>query len=154
MPRAPWRRCRPRGRRGLPGRTDRVRSARRARGPRVPTLAGIGSSSAASYPGAVSVRRHGSRRHGPRVGASEYGVGVSADPLDAFSPAVREWFAASFEHPTAAQSRGWPAIARDEHALILAPTGSGKTLAAFLWAIDRLSSELPPERNERTRVLY
>src|SRR6266516_4333715 len=73
------------------------------------------------------------RRRGPRVGASEYVVVVSADPLDAFSPAVREWFAASFERPTAAQSRGWPAIARDEHALILAPTGSGKTLAAFLW---------------------
>jgi ATP-dependent Lhr-like helicase len=79
---------------------------------------------------------------------------VSADPLSAFSPAVRAWFAASFEEPTAAQSRGWPAIARDEHALILAPTGSGKTLAAFLWAIDRLSSEPPPERNERTRVVY
>ena len=79
---------------------------------------------------------------------------MSADPLDPFSPAVREWFAASFERPTAAQSRGWPAIARDEHALILAPTGSGKTLAAFLWAIDRLSSEPPPERNERTRVVY
>jgi ATP-dependent Lhr-like helicase len=33
---------------------------------------------------------------------------------------------------------GWPAIARGESALILAPTGTGKTLAAFLWCLDRL----------------
>jgi ATP-dependent helicase Lhr and Lhr-like helicase len=74
--------------------------------------------------------------------------------LEAFSPAVRSWFEASFETPTAAQSKGWPAIAGGEHTLILAPTGSGKTLAAFLWAIDRLSAEPPPSRELRTRVLY
>ncbi|HEX6131875.1 MAG TPA: DEAD/DEAH box helicase, partial [Actinomycetota bacterium] len=74
--------------------------------------------------------------------------------LRAFSPAVRAWFEASFEAPTTAQRLGWRAIAAGEHALILAPTGSGKTLAAFLWAIDRLSAEPPPERGRRTRVLY
>jgi ATP-dependent Lhr-like helicase len=37
---------------------------------------------------------------------------------------------------------------------VLAPTGSGKTLAAFLWGIDRLMSEAPPEKDERTRLLY
>src|SRR2546423_11279592 len=61
-----------------------------------------------------------------------------ADVLDAFHPAVAGWFRASFEAPTPPQAQGWPAIARGESTLILAPTGSGKTLAAFLWAIDRV----------------
>jgi ATP-dependent helicase Lhr and Lhr-like helicase len=54
-----------------------------------------------------------------------------------FSPAVRGWFERTFDAPTPAQERGWPAIASGEHVLIQAPTGSGKTLAAFLWALDR-----------------
>ncbi len=75
--------------------------------------------------------------------------------LEVFSPAVRDWFRTSFEAPTRAQRDGWKAIAAGDHALILAPTGSGKTLAAFLWAIDRLSAEAPPEdQRARTRVLY
>jgi ATP-dependent helicase Lhr and Lhr-like helicase len=74
--------------------------------------------------------------------------------LAGFSPAVRAWFEASFEAPTDAQRKGWAAVARGEHTLLLAPTGSGKTLAAFLWAIDRLSHEPPPGKQQRTRVLY
>ncbi len=74
--------------------------------------------------------------------------------LRAFSPATRAWFEASFEAPTDAQRKGWAAVARGSHTLLLAPTGSGKTLAAFLWAIDRLSHEPPPARDRRTRVLY
>jgi ATP-dependent Lhr-like helicase len=75
--------------------------------------------------------------------------------LDAFSPAVREWFAASFPEPTAPQVRGWPYIGRGEHTLICAPTGSGKTLTAFLSSIDRLTTTpRPDERSHRTRVLY
>src|SRR5256885_12664488 len=35
-----------------------------------------------------------------------------------------------------------------------APGGSGKTLAAFLWCLDRLSSEPMPAEAERCRVLY
>ncbi len=76
---------------------------------------------------------------------------VSAPP---FSAAVRGWFESSFDQPTPAQSQGWQAIAGGDHTLILAPTGSGKTLAAFLWAIDRLSAQPPPEPDRRTRVLY
>jgi ATP-dependent Lhr-like helicase len=76
-------------------------------------------------------------------------------PLEVFSPAVRDWFRTAFEAPTRAQRDGWKAIAAGDHTLVLAPTGSGKTLAAFLWAIDRLSSEPPPEDPKaRTRVLY
>ena len=40
--------------------------------------------------------------------------------------------------PTRPQALGWPAIARGDSTLILAPTGSGKTLAAFLWCLDRV----------------
>src|SRR6187455_270711 len=80
------------------------------------------------------------------------------DPLAPFSPAVRDWFATSFEAPTEAQAEGWAAISRGEHTLIHAPTGSGKTLAAFLYALDRLSRDpSPPPTREKpghVRVLY
>jgi len=80
---------------------------------------------------------------------------VDEGGLALFSPAVREWFAATFPEPTPAQRQGWPAIASGDHTLILAPTGSGKTLAAFLWALDRLiTSPSPEQRSQRTRVLY
>ena len=79
---------------------------------------------------------------------------MSTDVLARFHPAVRDWFAASFEAPTRAQADGWPAIARGESTLVLAPTGSGKTLAAFLWCIDRLMFEALPRPAERCRVLY
>ena len=62
----------------------------------------------------------------------------ASDPLALFHPAVREWFEAVFTEPTRPQLMGWPAIARGDSTLILAPTGTGKTLAAFLWCIDRL----------------
>lgn len=70
----------------------------------------------------------------------------------AFSAPTRAWFESAFEAPTAAQERGWDAIGRGDHTLILAPTGSGKTLAAFLWALDRLLAGPPP--GPRCRVLY
>ncbi|MGH2823052.1 MAG: DEAD/DEAH box helicase, partial [Thermoleophilaceae bacterium] len=63
------------------------------------------------------------------------------DPLQGFTPQVRDWFTRSFERPTPAQSEAWPAIASGENVLVSAPTGSGKTLAAFLWALDRLVAE-------------
>ena len=75
---------------------------------------------------------------------------VVADPLDAFGPAVRDWFAASFPAPTRAQAEGWAAIAAGHHTLIHAPTGSGKTLAAFLWCLDRLVRDpSPPPTREQ-----
>ncbi len=78
--------------------------------------------------------------------------------LDAFSPAVREWFASSFPSPTPPQIQGWPHIANGEHTLICAPTGSGKTLTAFLASIDRLTTTPRPDgdtaRSHRNRVLY
>src|SRR2546421_11653895 len=75
-------------------------------------------------------------------------------PLDRFSAPVRAWFESSFAAPTDAQSQGWPSIADGDHTLILAPTGSGKTLAAFLWGLDRLMAEEPPDKQRRTRLLY
>ncbi|MEY2565860.1 MAG: ATP-dependent helicase Lhr and Lhr-like helicase [Actinomycetota bacterium] len=74
--------------------------------------------------------------------------------LDRFSAPTRAWFESTFAAPTDAQEKGWDAIARGEHTLILAPTGSGKTLAAFLWAIDQLTQAEPVPEKERCRVLY
>ncbi len=71
-----------------------------------------------------------------------------------FHPAVREWFEAVFTAPTKPQVQGWPAIARGESTLILAPTGTGKTLAAFLWCINRLMFSPVPDKAHRCRVVY
>ena len=76
------------------------------------------------------------------------------DPLAPFHPAVREWFTAAFEAPTRPQALGWPAIARGDSTLILAPTGSGKTLTAFLWCLDRLMfAPAPPKARALPRAL-
>jgi ATP-dependent Lhr-like helicase len=77
---------------------------------------------------------------------------MPSDPLASFTPQVRDWFARSFERPTEAQAKAWPAIARGENVLVSAPTGSGKTLAAFLWGLDRLVRE--PAGGGRTRLVY
>ena len=65
-----------------------------------------------------------------------------ADVLQLFHPAVAEWFQASFAAPTPPQTEGWPAIARGESTLILAPTGSGKTLAVWLGALGALRQQV------------
>src|ERR1700730_12973117 len=78
----------------------------------------------------------------------------AAPELDLFHPAVRKWFAAVFPGATRPQFLGWPAIARGESTLILAPTGTGKTLAAFLWCINRLMFAPTPAEAERCRVVY
>ncbi len=88
-------------------------------------------------------------------------------PLSSFSPRVCKWFEHAFAAPTPAQEQAWPAIAAGKNVLVSAPTGSGKTLAAFLWALDRLSSERtadvdctrdaardPAAGSRRTRVVY
>ncbi|MBV8113219.1 MAG: DEAD/DEAH box helicase, partial [Silvibacterium sp.] len=65
--------------------------------------------------------------------------------LALFHPVTAEWFRVVFDRPTAPQRLGWPAIARGESTLILAPTGTGKTLTAFLWCLDRLMLHRKPE---------
>ena len=77
---------------------------------------------------------------------------MKSDPLESFTPQVRDWFTRSFERPTEAQDQAWPAIAAGENVLVSAPTGSGKTLAAFLWGLDRLVAE--PAEPRRTRLVY
>lgn len=78
--------------------------------------------------------------------------------LARFSAATRQWFSAAFAAPTPVQLAAWQAIARGDHALVIAPTGSGKTLAAFLTAIDTLfrvrTEEPAPARENTTRILY
>ena len=81
--------------------------------------------------------------------------GQTADSFADFHPVTAEWFKAVFDAPTAPQRLGWPAIARGESALILAPTGTGKTLAAFLWCLDRLMLQPRPEgQKEGCRIVY
>ena len=74
--------------------------------------------------------------------------------LALFHPITAKWFRAVFDAPTAPQVEGWPAIARGESTLILAPTGTGKTLTAFLWCLDRLMMRTPPDAKHGCRVVY
>jgi ATP-dependent Lhr-like helicase len=77
------------------------------------------------------------------------------DSLHCFHAVTAAWFRAVFDAPTAPQRLGWPAIARGESTLILAPTGSGKTLAAFLSCLDRLMLHPPPPgRAQGCRIVY
>jgi ATP-dependent Lhr-like helicase len=78
---------------------------------------------------------------------------AGTDPLALFHPVTAAWFRAVFEQPTTPQRLGWPAIARGESTLILAPTGTGKTLTAFLWCLDRLMLQVP-HAEEGCRVIY
>jgi ATP-dependent Lhr-like helicase len=74
------------------------------------------------------------------------------DPLAAFLPSVGRWFRNTFDAPTSPQFLAWPAIARRESVLLVAPTGSGKTLAAFLAALDHLWRT--PRTEPGVRILY
>jgi ATP-dependent Lhr-like helicase len=79
----------------------------------------------------------------------------SADAaLSLFHPITAKWFTAVFEAPTAPQIEGWPAIARGESTLILAPTGTGKTLTAFLWCLDKLMLRTGSDVGQGCRVVY
>ena len=79
---------------------------------------------------------------------------TGGDVLGLFHPITAKWFRAVFEGPTAPQVEGWPAIARGESTLILAPTGTGKTLTAFLWCLDRLMLRTDLDAEKGCRVLY
>lgn len=86
---------------------------------------------------------------------SEESVGAADAALALFHPITAQWFRAVFDGPTAPQIEGWPAIARGESTLILAPTGTGKTLTAFLWCIDKLMLQGQVEDAPRgCRVIY
>src|SRR6516165_8366440 len=74
--------------------------------------------------------------------------------LDLFHPVTAKWFRAVFDQPTAPQVQGWPAIARGDSTLILAPTGTGKTLTAFLWCLDKLMLRTPLGASPGCRVVY
>jgi ATP-dependent helicase Lhr and Lhr-like helicase len=81
-------------------------------------------------------------------------VSAADAALALFHPITEKWFRAVFEGPTAPQVEGWPAIARGESTLILAPTGTGKTLAAFLWCLDKLMMRTAPKAERGCRVVY
>ncbi len=90
-----------------------------------------------------------------KVAATQNNFEEASDAaLALFHPITAQWFRAVFDGPTAPQVEGWPAIARGESTLILAPTGTGKTLAAFLWCIDKLMMRTAPEAERGCRVVY
>ena len=95
----------------------------------------------------------------PRASSKSKKV-VAAEPsaadaaLSLFHPITAKWFRAVFDSPTAPQVEGWPAIARGESTLILAPTGTGKTLTAFLWCLDKLMLRTAPDAERGCRVVY
>src|SRR5277367_6859375 len=75
--------------------------------------------------------------------------------LHSFHPAVAAWFSRTFDAPTPAQERAWPALQEGRDVLVAAPTGSGKTFAAFLAAIDSLVKEgLEGGLPDETRIVY
>jgi ATP-dependent helicase Lhr and Lhr-like helicase len=75
--------------------------------------------------------------------------------LQGFQPSVAKWFTRTFDAPSPAQKKAWPAIRRGDNTLLLAPTGSGKTLAAFMCAIDGLFKQgLEGELQDGIQVLY
>ena len=83
------------------------------------------------------------KQTGPKMPRRDLAAGdsvaeASAAALALFHPITAAWFRAVFEQPTPPQREGWPAIARGESTLILAPTGTGKTLTAFLWCLNKL----------------
>ena len=79
---------------------------------------------------------------------------VATDVLELFHPITAQWFRAVFDGPTAPQVDGWPAIARGESTLILAPTGTGKTLTAFLWCLNRLMLGAGVDAPAGCKVVY
>ena len=82
------------------------------------------------------------------------GAAASEAALGLFHPITAKWFRAAFDGPTTPQVEGWPAIARGESTLILAPTGTGKTLTAFLWCIDKLMMRTAADAARGCRVVY
>jgi len=87
---------------------------------------------------------------------SKAAAGSAAEAaLGLFHSITAQWFRETFGGPTAPQVEGWPAIARGESTLILAPTGTGKTLTAFLWCLDKLMLRTPVgDAPKGCRVVY
>src|SRR5215469_8808637 len=86
--------------------------------------------------------------------AEREGVSAGDAELGLFHPITAKWFREVFGTPTAPQMEGWPAIAKGESTLILAPTGTGKTLTAFLWCLDKLMLRTAADDSRGCRVVY
>src|SRR6202000_2916645 len=90
----------------------------------------------------------------PRVPETKTGSSAADAALSLFHPITAKWFRAVFDAPTAPQVEGWPAIARGESTLILAPTGTGTTRPGFFWCLDKLMMQTSPDTMRGCRVVY
>jgi ATP-dependent Lhr-like helicase len=108
--------------------------------------------SATAKPGRAT-RKNGAPKVPPEA-VLEAATDSAGSALALFHPITAAWFRAVFDSPTPPQREGWPAIARGESTLILAPTGTGKTLTAFLWCLDRLMMQTPATAERGCRVVY
>jgi ATP-dependent Lhr-like helicase len=100
----------------------------------------------------TSAKRSVAKKSAARV--EREGVSAGDAALGLFHPVTAQWFRDVFGTPTAPQVEGWPAIAKGDSTLILAPTGTGKTLTAFLWCLDKLMLRSSMHETRGCRVVY
>ena len=100
----------------------------------------------------VSAKKVGAKRDASK--AEGEGVSAADAALSLFHPITVKWFREVLGMPTAPQVEGWPAIAKGESTLVLAPTGTGKTLTAFLWCLNRLMFRTSPDARRGCKVVY
>ncbi len=103
--------------------------------------------------GMTKVSAKKARAKGNSMKAAGEGVPGANAVLSLFHPITAKWFLQALGTPTAPQVEGWPAIAKGESTLVLAPTGTGKTLTAFLWCLNK-SMFCTPQSQRGCRVVY
>ncbi|MDD5934599.1 MAG: DEAD/DEAH box helicase, partial [Clostridiales bacterium] len=80
---------------------------------------------------------------------------MEIEQLNIFCESTTQWFSNTLGKPTKVQEKAWPAIAKGQDTLVVAPTGTGKTLSAFLVFIDQLMEKASRnELEEELQLIY